>query len=218
MAFSHLPTFSRWRWRFVRWGFTQLYTNFAWAYDAVAWAVSRGQWKQWGQAALPRIKGSRVLEVGSGPGHLLAAMAAEGLIASAIDPSPQMARIAQRRLRRQGVRAGPVRGRAQALPWPDATFDTVVMTFPAGFVSQPRTVSEIRRVLRPNGRLVMVDGARLRGGLYGWLVDLAFHVTHGRRDAVQSIGRLFEQAGFTVTYEMESWPDSSVEVLLGVKG
>lgn len=205
-----------WWWRFVGWGFRQLYTNFAWAYDAVAWAVSRGQWKQWGRAVLPRIEGMRVLEIGSGPGHLLAAMAAEGLAASAIDLSPQMIRIAQRRLRRQDVRAGLVRGRAEALPWPDAWFDSVVMTFPAGFALQPGALSEVRRVLRPGGRLVVVDGARLRGGLYGRLIGLAFRITHGS-GAPQSVGKLLEQAGFTVTYEVEHWPGSSVEILVGAK-
>lgn len=204
-------------WRLVGWGFTQLYTNFAWAYDAVAWAVSRGHWIQWGHAALPWVKGPRVLEIGSGPGHLLVTMASEGYAVSGIDLSAQMMRIARRRLGRHGVRAGLVRGRAQALPWPDTHFDSVVMTFPAGFALHPQTLSEVWRVLRPGGCLVVVDGARPRGGLYGWLVDVAFRITHESGNGLQAFGNLLEEAGLTVTREVQHWPDSSVEIIIGCK-
>lgn len=205
-------------WRFVQWGFAQLYTNFAWAYDAVAWVVSRGQWQRWGRAALPWIEGEQVLEIGSGPGHLLVTMAGKGYAVFAIDASPQMLRIAQRRLRRQGATAGLVQGRAQTLPWPAACFDSVVMTFPAGFVLHPQTRKEVRRVLRSGGRLVIVDGARPGGGLYGRLISLAFRITHGGGNALETLTSLYEQAGFVVTREVQRWPDSSVEILIGTKG
>lgn len=157
------------------------------------------------------------MEIGSGPGHLLVTMASEDYAVSAIDLSPQMVRMAQRRLRRHGVRASLVHGRAQALPWPDAYFDSVVMTFPAGFALQLSTLSEIRRALRPGGRLVVVDAARLRGGLYGRLVDLAFQITHGSGGTAQSFGNFLETVGFTVTYEVQHWPASSVEIIIGAK-
>lgn len=206
-----------WWWRFVGWGFTQLYTNLAWSYDAVAWVVSRGHWQAWGEAALSRIEGTRVLEIGSGPGHLLATLAAEGYDVSAIDLSPQMVAMARRRLVRLGVPAGLVLGRAQALPWPDALFDSVVMAFPAGFAVEPATLTEIGRVLRAGGRLIIVDGARLREGLYGRLVNLAFCVTHGGGGELSSVVDLYEQAAFAMTCETQQWPDSSVRLLLGAK-
>lgn len=206
-----------WWWGFVKWGFTQLYTRSAWAYDAVAWMVSRGRWQAWGEAARPRIKGTRVLEIGSGPGHLLATLAGEGYDVSAIDLSPQMVAMARRRLVRLGVPAGLVLGRAQALPWPDAFFDSVVMTFPASFAVEPVTLIEIRRVLRAGGRLVIVDGARLREDLYGRLVNLGFRATHGGGGELSSVVKLYEQAGFAMTCEKQHWPDSSVRILLGVK-
>lgn len=203
-------------WRFVGWGFRQLYTNFAWAYDTVAWAVSRGQWTEWGRAALRWVEGPRVLEIGSGPGHLLNTMAGEGWDVFAIDLSPQMVRMAQRRLRRQNMCAGLVRGRAQALPWPAACFDSVVMTFPTGFALELTTLAEIRRVLRLRGRLVIVDGARLREDLYGRCVNLAFRLTGGSGEAIQSAAHLLERAGFAVTVEEANWPGSSVVVLVGM--
>ena len=204
-----------WR-RFVALAFQQLYTRFAWAYDGVAWAVSRGRWQAWGRAAIPRLIGRRVLEIGCGPGHLLAAMAAAGYHVSAVEFSRQMVRQAQRRLRRHGIEAGLVRGYAQALPWPSDVFDNVVMTFPAGFVLDPRTVGEIWRVLRPGGRLIIVDGPRLRGGVYALLVNVAFRLTDGG-GALCALQTAYRQAGFDVTREMEAWPDSTVEVLIITK-
>lgn len=210
--------FTRLWWRFVRWGFTQLYSRFAWAYDGVAWIVSRGEWQAWGRAALPRLRGTRVLEIGCGPGHLLVAMAGEGYVVSGIDASPQMMRLARGRLVRQGVRAGLVLGRAQALPWPDAFFDSVVMTFPAGFAVQRATVAEVRRVLGHPGCLVIVDGARLRADLYGRMINLAFRLTHGNAGALYSVVDLYEEAGFAMTCEVHTWPNSSVKVLVGMTG
>jgi ubiquinone/menaquinone biosynthesis C-methylase UbiE len=61
--------------RAVKLGFHLLYHQFAFTYDAVAWFVSLGQWQAWGQAALKRVRGPRVLEIGHGPGHLLIALA-----------------------------------------------------------------------------------------------------------------------------------------------
>ena len=213
---SNPPAFNRWWWRLVGWGFRQLYTNFAWAYDAVAWAVSRGRWQDWGDAALSRIEGPRVLEIGSGPGHLLASMAAEKPEVWAIDLSPQMVRTSQRRLRCHDVHAGLVRGQAQALPWPDAYFDSVVMTFPAGFILQGSTLAEIARVLHPRGRLVIVDGAKLREDFYGRIINLAFRITAGG-GAVEPLKNLCEGAGFAVTVEEERWTNSTVAVLIGAK-
>jgi len=157
--------------RLVGLGFRLLYTEMAGSYDLVAWTVSLGQWRAWGRSALPYLKGERVLELGHGPGHLLAALAGEGRRVVGLDPSPQMARLAQRRLRRElgrtAARAGlavPVlQGRAQALPFPTGSFDSVLATFPTSYMVDPATLAEAARVLSPGGRLVVVWGAHLRG-------------------------------------------------------
>ncbi|MGH2537852.1 MAG: class I SAM-dependent methyltransferase, partial [Candidatus Promineifilaceae bacterium] len=78
----------------VRLGFQLLYNDCAWAYDAVAWLVSEGQWRAWGQAAIPLLAGRQILEIGHGPGHLLLELAGGGYSVTGVDVSAAMGRIA----------------------------------------------------------------------------------------------------------------------------
>lgn len=88
-----------------------------------------------------------------------------------------MATIAAARLRRAGVAPRLVTGVAQALPFRDQSADSLVATFPAEYILDPATHAEIRRVLVPNGRLVIVPLAQLDPGLYTRLIDLAYRLT-----------------------------------------
>lgn len=160
----------------IRWLFERLYREFAWAYDFVAAAVSGGLWERWARAALPFVRG-RVLELGVGPGHLQLALARERRPAAGIDRSPQMVAIARRRLRRAGYRPPIARAEAQRLPFAPASFDTVLATFPAEYIADPRTHAEIRRALAPGGRVVVLPLAELDRSLYARLVDLAYRLT-----------------------------------------
>lgn len=123
-----------------------------------------GQWRVWQRRVLGRISGHDVLEVGCGIGSLLADLVTAGYACRAVDASPQMVAATRARLRRRhlagrdvAVRLGDVRH----LPYPDARFDTVVSTFPTEYIADPRAVAEIARVLRPGGRLIVVEGASL---------------------------------------------------------
>lgn len=164
--------------RFVRWAFARFYREFSWTYDGVAWLVSLGLWRRWVLSALPLLRG-RVLEIGFGTGHIQLARAAQpGPLTIGLDASPQMARRTARRLRRAGHRPHLINGAAQLLPLPDAGFDTVLATFPSDYIADPRTGAEIRRVLAPGGRVVIVVGAQLHhDGLSERLIDLAYRIT-----------------------------------------
>lgn len=155
--------------------FYHFYREFAWTYDGVAWAVSAGLWRHWILAALPQLRG-RTLELGFGPGHLQRALAGRPGVVG-LDSSPQMATLAARRLRRAGHLPRLARGAAQRLPFPAAAFDTVVATFPAEYILDPATHAEIRRVLAPGGRLVVVPFAELDPGALARVIDAAYALT-----------------------------------------
>jgi ubiquinone/menaquinone biosynthesis C-methylase UbiE len=175
------PT-SAWR-ALVRTGFRLLYEEMSWSYDAVSHAVSLGHWAAWRRAALPFLRGPRVLELGFGPGHLQLELAAAGYAPTGLDASAQMARTAVRRLRAAGHAPGVVRGRAESLPFPATVFESVVATFPTAYIAAPETLAEVRRVLVPGGRLVIVPEAQLAGsGPLRRLIDAAYRAT-GQRPA-----------------------------------
>src|SRR5205814_2747267 len=79
-----------------------------------------------------------------------------------VDFSPQMLRQAARKARRRGFPLRACRARAQALPFPNACFDSVVSTFPSEYIIHPDTLNEIARVTRPGGKLVVVPAGWLR--------------------------------------------------------
>jgi ubiquinone/menaquinone biosynthesis C-methylase UbiE len=75
-----------------------------------------------------------------------------------IDLSPAMLAIARQRARELGRDADLREADAQALPYPDASFDTVVCTFSlCAIPDDARAISEMTRVLRPGGLLLLAD-------------------------------------------------------------
>jgi len=163
---------------FLRLFFRLLYNEFAWSYDLVAWLVSLGRWKAWGRTALHHCRGTQVLELGHGPGHLLVTLRKRGYDPVGVDLSVNMGRRARRRLDSAGLSVPLVRARAQTLPFRDEYFDTVVATFPTEFVIDHRTLREVTRTLRADGRLVVALGARFEGeGLIASFLTWLYRVT-----------------------------------------
>lgn len=130
-----------------------------------------GQWRRWQRLVLPVLAahgGVRdVLELGCGPGWLLADLLQEGYSARAIERSPQMVAAARATLRRWLRRLGSeapslvTQADARALPFDAARFDAVVSTFPTDYIFDPQVAREVARVLRPGGQFVIVLGASL---------------------------------------------------------
>jgi ubiquinone/menaquinone biosynthesis C-methylase UbiE len=99
----------------------------------------------------------RVLDVGCGTGALLAALAERAPEAglSGIDLSPEMLKVARLRL---GERAELHQARAERLPFADNGFDLVVSTSVLHYLADASAaLLEMRRVLKPGGRLVITD-------------------------------------------------------------
>lgn len=98
-----------------------------------------------------------VLEVGVGTGLNLPFYPTDARL-TGIDVSPAMLATARARARGLGREIHLQEGDAQALPFPDASFDTVVCTLALCAVPNERTaIVEMRRVLRPGGRLLLLD-------------------------------------------------------------
>ncbi len=142
--------------------FQSLYYPLAPLYDRISYYGFLGQWPKWQRAVLPRIQGKRVLEVGCGTGTLLTTLLERKYKAWGVDASPAMLRQAQRKVGRAGFQSRLVRARVQSLPFPDNSFETVISTFPTGYILSLESLKEIQRVLYPGGRLVIIDTAILK--------------------------------------------------------
>ena len=145
-----------------QWLFETLYKN-RYLYRFASTVPFAGQWRVWQRLVLTRIYGVDVLELGCGLGDLLADMLEAGYHCQAVEHSPQMTAAARDTLRRRkvGKASCVIQGSAQHLPFANTSFDTVVSTFPSEYIYDPNTVSEIERVLRPNGRVIIIEGANL---------------------------------------------------------
>jgi arsenite methyltransferase len=111
-------------------------------------------------ALLAAQPGERVLDVGSGPGFLVASLAdavGAGGAVHGLDPSAPMNALARELI---GTRpwARIDDGDALDLPYPDGTFDAAVSTQVYEYVADvPAALAELRRVLRPGGRALVLD-------------------------------------------------------------
>jgi ubiquinone/menaquinone biosynthesis C-methylase UbiE len=216
----------------VQFGFRLLYYEMAWSYDMVSWLVSLGEWRRWQAAALPYVQGRTVLELGHGPGHLLVSLQAVNYTLFGIDLSPQMGRQARRRLRQRNLPANLAQARVQALPFNSGYFDTVLSTFPTDYIVDPDTLAAVHRVLRANGRFIVVPEGHLTGqGSLHRLIDWLFRITGQRGGAFrvdearnwpqpdlwEPFRQRFVAAGFAVSIEQVQLARSAATVLVAEK-
>jgi len=99
-----------------------------------------------------------VLEVGVGSGLNLPLYGPAVAHVIAIDPSTELLRLASRRVADARVPVSLLRASAEHVPLADAVFDTIVMTWTLCSIPNPTgALTEMRRVLRPGGRLIFVE-------------------------------------------------------------
>jgi demethylmenaquinone methyltransferase/2-methoxy-6-polyprenyl-1,4-benzoquinol methylase len=137
-----------------------MFDGVAAAYDRTNTVLSFGRdrvWRRATRAALGLRPGERVLDVGAGTGVSTGELARSGAYAVGTDISLGM--LAAGRRARPAVTL--LAGDALALPFRDATFDAVTISFALRNVVDPGVaLNELRRVTRPGGRLVVCEFSR----------------------------------------------------------
>ncbi|MET0388650.1 MAG: methyltransferase domain-containing protein [Polyangiales bacterium] len=133
--------------------FDQWFSQFTGVYNFLLVAV----WGRRHRKALPYIRGPRVLEVSFGTGYLLSRYAGR-FQTSGIDYNATYVEAARKKLKAMNIEADLREGDAHALPYPDASFETLINTDAFTLYQDPkRAMAEFFRVLVPGGRLILME-------------------------------------------------------------
>jgi ubiquinone/menaquinone biosynthesis C-methylase UbiE len=167
-----------------------------WIYDAMC-ALSEWQgmrrWREW----VARGARGRTLDLGCGTGRSLPLFPQEARVVG-LDPSLEPLR----RARKRAPQVPLVRASAQALPFRDGAFDTVVSSLVFCSLPDPaHALGEVRRVLRTGGRLRMMEHVRARSAFGARLQDLlqpAWTRISGGCHPNRDTERAVESAGFDI--------------------
>jgi ubiquinone/menaquinone biosynthesis C-methylase UbiE len=138
----------------------RLYDDRAATYDRSLGIGERIMLGRFRQAYGALLRGE-TLEVGIGSGLNVPYYSAEVTRAVGVDLSREMLRNARERASQLGVPFELVQADAEALPFPDTSFDTVAISLALCTIPDPgKALLELARVCRPNGRIVMLEHVR----------------------------------------------------------
>ena len=181
-----------------------------WCYDAMMWVAEATGFRDWRRRLVAVARG-RVLDIGCGTGRNLPLYAPDVRLV-ALDFRLELVVTARRRHPGRGL----VVGDAQALPFHDEAFDTVVSGLVFCSVPDPvRGLGEVRRVLDEDGELRMLEHVRSTHPWMAWWQDLIQPLwtwlsggCHPNRDTVGNV----RTAGFQVL-EADSFARRNVRLL-----
>lgn len=208
-----------------------LFTRIAPRYDLMNLLMTGGCWRLW-QRAFERQAGigpgDRVLDVGCGTAELSILMAGRrGARVVGIDLSPGMLEVGRRKVERAGLgdRIELSEGNALDLPFADAGFDAVASAFVMRNVADlDRALAEMHRVVRPGGRLAVMELSHPPNALVRvpfWLYFQAVPPLLGSwaRDAYSWLPRSLrtfpDAAGLVARLQRAGWADVGYRRLTG---
>jgi len=191
-----------------------------WLYDLLAGRAERAGLGERRRNLLADLEGD-VVEIGSGTGASLPYYERASRVV-AVEPDTSMAKRLPGRLQEAKVPVEVVSARAQTLPFPDQSFDAAVAAFVLCSVEdQSAVLAEARRILRPGGKLVLLEHVRGEGRVARWQDRLTplhrklagnCHLNRDTRAAVAAAG--FDTAGI----ERTELPGTHPLVRPGVQG
>ena len=184
----------------------EMFDRIALRYDRLNRVLSFGTDIGWRRRAIELARlgpGERAVDIGAGTGDLAVGLLRASHPSSAVvavDLAPAMLAVAARRLADPALasRALVVVGNGEALPLPDASVDRVISAFTLRNIGDlPRAFREMRRVLRPGGRAVLLELSHppspAFGVLYRWYFErvapLVAVALGGDRDAYRYLPR-----------------------------
>jgi len=187
---------------------TRAHWVFAAVYDPLTRSLERAILAERRARLLDGLDG-QVLDVGAGTGANLPYLRQASRVVAA-EPDAAMRRRLAARLAQAAVPVELSSDPAEGLRYPDASFDAVVFTLVLCSVASPdRALAEARRVLRPSGRLIILEHVRGTGTLARWqdrvtplwsLLNGGCHPGQGARAAYERAGFIFERAEYSDPY------------------
>ena len=144
----------------------------------------------------------RILEIGVGSGLNLPRYPAAVQRVTGLEPAPRLLEMAQRRAHETARPVDLIQGSAEAIPLADASVDTVVTTWTMCSIPDVgRALRDVRRVLKPEGRLLFVEHGRAPDKGVRWLQDRltpAWRCLTGGCHLNRDITGMIEDAGFRI--------------------
>ena len=191
-----------------------------WLYDLMSRRAEKAGIGEKRRQLLAGLEGE-VLEMGAGTGASLGHYERAARVV-ALEPDASMAKRLPAKAADAHVPVEVVSGSADAIPFPEETFDTVVSTFVLCSVAdQGAVLAEARRVLRPGGKLVLLEHVRGEGRVARWQERLTplhrrlFGNCHLNRDTLAAA----TAAGFdTAAVERTHLPGTHALVRPGIQG